>query len=114
MSIAYQGFLFVLPIGGTVCGVMWFSCRKRIQQSWLWRAAFCGLVGATIAPTGLRIWDDLVICPAVLTLPVLFDATDFLFGSLFTLMPILFTASLLFIIWFVISHRSHRCENHVV
>jgi len=115
MSTA-QAFLFVFAVGGSICAVTWFFTRKLVQRSWGWRMLICIMLGATIAPTCFPFLARFVIWRAVLMLPMVFDGENkpALFVLLFSAVPILFAASLVFVIWSIIIHRSHRRENHVV
>jgi membrane-anchored protein YejM (alkaline phosphatase superfamily) len=109
-----EPFLVVFAIGGLLCGVTWLLARKLIHRSWHWRAAFCILLGATIAPTVFYFWSGWVIYPAVLMLFVVSDGgKQGLLALLLGGVPILLTATLIFATWSIIILRNHKHESHV-
>ena len=112
---AYQAFPLVLALGAAVCGMTWFLCRRLIHDSWRWRAAFCILVGATVAPTCFRFWGDWVVWPAALMLVMVFDggknaALALIYGA----PPILLVAGLVFAVWSGTICRKREQEKHLV
>ena len=110
-----EDFLLVFAIGGFISAAIWFFARRLLQRSRLWRAAFCILIGATIAPTCFPILGDMVVAPAAFMLLLVFDgAKNALLGLLYGAPPILLTATLVFTVWSVIISRRHGHEIHVV
>jgi hypothetical protein len=109
-----EAFLAVYAVGGLICGVTWYFARKFIQQSWRWRAVFCLLVGATIAPTLFYFWSSWVVWPAALMLLLVLDGgKNGLLALLYGALPILVVATVAFSIWSFIIRRRHRNESHV-
>jgi hypothetical protein len=108
-----EAFLVVLAVGGLISGATWIFARKLIHRSWRWRAAFCFLLGGTIAPSIFYFWSGWVIWPAALMVYAAFDGgKQGLMALLLGVVPILLTATLLFSIWSIILRRNKH-ENHV-
>ncbi len=108
MSII-EAFLEVFAVGGLLCGIAWYFARRRIQQSWRWRAPFCFLVAATITPTGFYFWGSWSIIPAAFVAPITFAFDkDMPTGLLLGMLPILAVASIGFGIWtFILRRHAH-------
>jgi hypothetical protein len=109
-----DAFLIVYAIGGLICGGSWFFAHKIIRQSWRWRAVFCVMVGATIAPTVFYFWSGWVVWPAALMLFLVLDGgKNGLLAFLYGAIPILIVAAVAFSVGSFIFRRRHRDESHV-
>jgi glucan phosphoethanolaminetransferase (alkaline phosphatase superfamily) len=105
MSII-KAFLAVFAVGGLFCGAAWVFARRRIQQSWRWRAPFCFLIAASVTPSAIKISKSWAPIPAVFIVPVIIsDANDMRFGLLFGMLPIFVVASIIFVVWTIILRR---------
>ena len=109
-----QAFVLVLAVRGAICGSAGFFCRRLLRRSWLWRAVFCVLIGATVAPACFRFWDDWVVWPASLLLMLVFEGgKNAYFAALYGAPPILLTAAVIFALWSFIIHRRGSDELHM-
>jgi hypothetical protein len=107
-------FLLVLAVGGFICVMAWFFTRRLLQRSQWWRAAFCVLIGAAIAPTCFPILGGMVVAPAAFMLLLVSDGgKDALIGILYGAPPILLAAALVFAVWSFVTSRKHGHEIHV-
>jgi hypothetical protein len=105
-----EAFLGVFAVGGLLCGVAWYLARRRIQQSWCWRAPFCFLVAATITPTGFHFWGSWFIIPAAFVAPITFAFDkDMPTGLILGMLPIIVVSSIIFGIWtFILGRNDHE------
>ncbi len=108
--VPLRGFLLLYAIGGSICGATWYCTRRLLERSRPWRAVFCMLVGATIAPSFVPIFEFIVVLPAVVMLRGVFDGGRdplwcfFVFG----VSPIVLTGSVIFFLWSYTNWRRHR------
>ena len=90
-------FLSVILGGGLVCALFWYFARKKIHESRWWLALFSVLFAATITPTCFPfIFGDWIVAPATLISLAVVERSNFLFGLLFGVLPILIVAGLFF------------------
>lgn len=109
--IAIKLFLPVLAVGVLLCGAAWFFARRRIQQSWRWRAPFCFLIAAFVTPSAIKIGESWFLIPAVfITTVIISEVNDKRYGLLFGILPIFVVASIIFVVWTIILRR----HSHVV
>lgn len=104
-----EAFLVVLAIGGLLCGVAWFFWRRRIQQSWRWRAPFCFLVAASVTPSAIKFFGDWSLVPAAFIAPIAFAGdSEWRYGFLFGMLPIILVATAILGTWTIIVKRRNR------
>ena len=96
--------------------VVWFAARKRIQQSWRWRAALSLLLALVVTPTVFRLVGESSVLPAVVLIPnfvaeLFAGGIDLWWGLLYLALPITVVATIIFVVWAGVRVRRYTDET---